>query len=532
MAEENNLQSNKMAIIQVLAALIKNPLLFADNSYRFSIDDFPEQFHKIIFGAIQHLANNGMTKIDYIDIDQFLKQYPAQYKVFTMNHGIEYIQKAIQISDDGKFAYYYQSLRKYSLINLLKSLGFDTRDIYDPDIIDPLAFQQMQAEFDNCSVNDLLLKEETKILEAKEIFGSNSDLVQGKAGDGLESLITELEGAPEIGLDMTSKNLTAILRGQRLGCLYMTSAGSGSGKTRIAISEACHLSIPEYYDTENKKWVYTGYNEKVLVINTELELNEMRTMILAFVSGIPEQKILDGIYTQEEKIIRDKARKLIEDADLHIVSITNFDSDDIINTIKKYHVTKKVEYVFFDYLSESVKLLAEGTRKTRVQLRTDQILLQMSAALKDCAKQLGIYIWTASQLSGDYKNAKEPDSTYLRGARSLGDKLDCGLILLPVREIDQAVIETYCSKGFERRPNFVLHVYKARRGCYQNVKVYVYFDRSTCRMYDCFVTDVEGHILEIKPLRVEIKEDKETEQEQEGTRVFKSVEVVGEDFDF
>ena len=67
--------SNKLAIINVLAALIKNPLLFADNDYRFSINDFPERFHKIVYGAIEHLALNGMQKIDYIDIDQFLKQY-------------------------------------------------------------------------------------------------------------------------------------------------------------------------------------------------------------------------------------------------------------------------------------------------------------------------------------------------------------------------------------------------------------------------------------------------------------------------
>ena len=115
MSQESNTASNKLAIIHVLAALIKNPLLFANNNYSFSIEDFPEQFHKILFGAIEYLAKNGMEKIDYIDIDQFLKGYTVQYKVFCANRGVEYIQNALAIYDPKKFDYYYQTLKKYVL---------------------------------------------------------------------------------------------------------------------------------------------------------------------------------------------------------------------------------------------------------------------------------------------------------------------------------------------------------------------------------------------------------------------------------
>src|SRR5574344_770951 len=97
---------NKIAIIQVLAALVSNPLLFANNNYKFNIADFPEQFHKIVFGAIEHLAMKGMQKIDYIDIDQFLKEYPVQYKVFSNNNGVEYIQNALKIYNQKKFDFY------------------------------------------------------------------------------------------------------------------------------------------------------------------------------------------------------------------------------------------------------------------------------------------------------------------------------------------------------------------------------------------------------------------------------------------
>ena len=39
---------NKIAVMQVLAGLIKDPLLFASNKYRFDINDFQEQFRNIL----------------------------------------------------------------------------------------------------------------------------------------------------------------------------------------------------------------------------------------------------------------------------------------------------------------------------------------------------------------------------------------------------------------------------------------------------------------------------------------------------
>jgi|GEM_PF-418060 len=500
---------NKIAVMQVLAGLIKDPLLFANNKYRFDINDFQEQFHRIVYGAVDYLAHSGMEKIDYIDIDKFLQPYESQYKVFCDNRGIEYIQKILEMYDPKKFDYYYNTLKKYSLLVLLNNQGIDTSDLYDSSIVNPDEQQKMQERFDKMSVNDIITSEEVKVAEAKKLFGSSSDLVEGSAGDSLRELKEELKKAPVMGMPLMSPILTTLYRGQRFGCLNMTSAPSGVGKTRIAVGEACHLAIPEYYDCDKKQWISTGLEENVLIIETELELQEVQTMMMAHVSGIPESRILDGNYSKEEEQRLDKAIDLIEASKsrFFFVSITNFDSDDVINTIKSYYMTRHVNYVFFDYLSESIKMLAEGARKTKVQgLRTDQILLQMSTALKDCAKQLNIYIWTATQLSGDYKNVKEADSTSLRGAKSLADKTDCAAILLPVRDMDNPIIDTYCAKGFETKPNFVLHVYKIRRGTYQNIRLYTYFDRSTCRMYDCFVTDSNGVMLPVEPTYVKVGE--------------------------
>ena len=506
--------SNKLAVIQVLAGLIKNPLLFADNTFRFSIDDFPEQFHKIVYGAIEHLAMKGLQKIDEVDINEFLKQYPVQYKVFCANKGIEYITKALECYDEKKFEYYYQTLKKYSLLNTLSQQGFDVKDILDPSIVDPVKYQAMQDKFDNMSVNDIILQEETKITLAKEAFGSNNDMVQNMAGDGAMELKERFKATPEMGLPFTSPKLTTLYRGLRCGALYTESSAQGIGKSRRQASESAHLAVPEYYDTVKKKWIKTKLCQSVLQISTELELSEVQTMWMAYISGVPEDHILDGKYKDDEEARVNKAIKLMQKAKLYFVSISNYDIDDIENLIKKYYQLYNVKYVFYDYLSTTLKIMAEGAKKSRISgLREDQILLMFTTRLKDLAKLLGISIFTATQLSGDWKNAKEADQQLLRGAKAISDKTDCSSILLPVREADKAVIDSYCAKGFEVVPTHVIHVFKVRRSHYNNIRLYVNFDRSTCRMTDCFVTDNQSQILPVEDTVVDLILDETKEEE-------------------
>jgi replicative DNA helicase len=313
----------------------------------------------------------------------------------------------------------------------------------------------------------------------------------------------------------------------------MESGASGTGKSRVANGEACHLAIPEYYNVVQKKWVRTNLSESVLVISTELEESECQQMWMAYVSGVNESHIKDGRYFDDEEERVDKAIDLIEKSNLYFVSITNYYIDDITNIIKKYKQLHNVNYVYFDYLGETLKITSGAAKQAKVQgLRTDQILLMFASALKDVAKTLGIYIWTASQLSGDYKNAKELDAGYLRSAKSIADKVDVGAILMPVREQDQNPIASYCGKGFEIAPNFVLTVYKVRAGSFQNIKVYIYFDRGTCQIHDCFVTDANGAILTVADTNIEIMLDQTKEENFEVAYTGKKTEEAEPEFSF
>lgn len=497
--------SDKMSVIQVLGNLIKNPLLFINKGYSFKVDDFPERFHRILFGAIEFLASRGVTKISVMDIDQFLMKYDVQYKIFNDNQGTLYVQKCIEVADEGKFDFYYNSLKKYSLLNRLYSNGFDITDILNPWSSDPREMSEKQLKFDNMTIQDILDLYEAKLISVKQDFNTDVDIVKCKAGEGLKDLKEKYKQEPDMGMPLVSPKCTTLFRGQRLKKLYMESSYQGGGKSRRALGEAAHLAIPQFYDINSKSWVNTGLQESVLYISIELEPDELQTPLVAYVSGVPEDHILDGKYLPGEEERVDKAVFYIEKASLYLVRISDFNIDDIEGIIKQYKQMYNVRYVFYDYIATSLKIMAESAAKTRVNgLREDQILLMMSTRLKELCNKLNIHIHTASQVNGDWKNTKDADQNLLRGAKSLADKIDVGTILLPIREGDEAIISSYLNKGFTIRPNLVMHIYKVRRGKLHNVKLYIYFDYATCRSEDCFITDKDGNFLNVEDTKIDI----------------------------
>ena len=323
------------------------------------------------------------------------------------------------------------------------------------------------------------------------------------AGDGLAELIESFKEAPDMGLALCSPKLTTLYRGQRLKKFYMESAAQGSGKSRHMAMESAHLAIPEHYDAFKKKWVKTSYHESVLYISTELELSEVQTIWLAYVAGVPENKIRDGKCSADEQERLAKATKLIKAAQLHFVQISDYDMDDIENLIKQYWQLHQVNYVYYDYLSTTIKIMASTSAQTKMKSqREDQILLMFATKLKDLCNNLGIFIWTATQLSGDYNNSKNVDQQLLRGAKALADKTDIGAVLLPVREADRTPIESWMKRGFSLEPTHVIHLYKARAGQYHNIKIYIHYDTGLCQMEDCFVTNADGCILDIADTEV------------------------------
>ena len=155
----------------------------------------------------------------------------------------------------------------------------------------------------------------------------------------------------------------------------------------------------------------------------------------------------------------------------------------------------------------SIKILEEITRRSGgVKLREDNILFMMSIKLKDICNQLGIFIMSATQLNGHYVDAETPDQNLLRGAKSIADKIDLGMIILGVSPEDLAKLDPIIkNRGFEY-PNMKISIYKNRRGSYKGVYLWCKADLSTCRITPLFCTGYDFIFKEIDNTTIKVDE--------------------------
>ena len=72
---------------------MKKPQLLSEiDKYSFILTDFPSRFERSIFMAINGLYKNGATKIQPIDIENFIEPDQVSAKLFKDKNGIEYLQ--------------------------------------------------------------------------------------------------------------------------------------------------------------------------------------------------------------------------------------------------------------------------------------------------------------------------------------------------------------------------------------------------------------------------------------------------------
>lgn len=313
-------------------------------------------------------------------------------------------------------------MKKMTLLRAMDIHGIDVSDIYDPDNIIDIKKRQQQEDFvDNTSLEGLAQIIQNKIDDIKATYVDRSWGQAYQAGDGIENLIEELQQSPEVGVPLYGPLINTVTRGARLKKLYLRSAATGIGKSRSMVADACNIGCNRLYD-DTFGWIRNGTSESTLFITTEQELSEVQTMMLAFISCVNEEHILNGRYEGDEKDRVIEAAKLLKDSPIYVEVLPDFSLQDVENKIKKNIRDHDVKYVFFDYLHTSLKILEEITKRAGgVKLREDNVLFMLSIRLKDICNKYGIFIMTATQLNGNYVDSDTPDQNLLRGAKAIAD---------------------------------------------------------------------------------------------------------------
>lgn len=502
--------TDKRAILNTIGCLMLDPTLIDDIDRPLDRTDFDtEALYELLYVAIFNSYMQGVKDINEFTIDSYLSSYKEQYEIFQTNDGLNYLASAREMSSLDNYDYYYHRLRKYSLLRYYEKKGYNTKSIFDPTVSVEELTKEME-KFDNYTEQDIVGMVETDLVISPTIkYCTNMLTTEIQAGDDAMNLIESFMKIPDVGVPLNNDGLNTVARGARKGCLYMRSLPQGQGKSRCAAGDACKIAIPYVYDKDKKDFVYTGMSEPTLYITTEMTVDEIQTILIATVSKVNEEHILYGEYKDGEFERVKRAVEYIRSSPLYIVHIPDFSIEDIKNIIKKYNREFKVEYFFFDYISTSLRLMSEVNGKSRMGLKEHQLLLVFSTELKTIAQQLGVFIFTASQLNGEAQNATIKDQNLLSGAKALANKLDVGIISMRPTQREQDKLDAIIQNHFGlRMPDMGHWVYKVRRGRLTHIIIWSQIDLGTMDEKALFVTDFDFNLIDIDFTQIEQVEAK------------------------
>ncbi|PED64015.1 DnaB-like helicase C-terminal domain-containing protein [Priestia megaterium] len=502
------------AIYSVIGNLCKNPQSLRNPEIYLSERDFAAEFHKVVFSAIYNLAFTSAetTNINEIDIDNYLASYPNLYKVWEKHNGLSYVKDSMEHANPDTFKSNYDRLKKFSLLRHYVENGFDVSDLYNYTSLDLQEQDKGMKKIDKMTVQEIIDHYSIKMMNVRDAFNVGQESKNFRAGDDLDTLLDDLNKAPEYGYPFQNGFYNSIFRGMRKRKFMLRSAGTGTGKTRQALLDMCTVACDETYDFEAEDWVSSGPSYPALFISTELEKREVQTIMIAYISGIDEEVIKDGKYAQPVLERLKYAIEVLKRAPIYCVYVDDFSIYDIEEIIERHIIEYNTQFVAFDYIQITPKLSRTMAQAFGTHLREDQILVQFSAALKILANKYEVFLESSTQLNRSAKEAENRDTTSLRGGAATADKVDVGLMTFKVNAKDRDNIKHILERGFFEQPNYSHWVYK-NRGGRSGVIIWTNMDLGTMRETTLFVTDLDYNLLDIKEVEIDYTQFDEDEDE-------------------
>ena len=486
---------DKPTVLQIFGALMKHPQYLSESDkYNLTPDDFYYRFDKYIFVAIDNLYRNGATRIQPIDVENYLGTNESAKLIFKQQKGIEYLQDAEYLSQEENFPYYYKKLKKFNLLNSFKEKGINIEDFYVEDPTSEKALKTNE-QFEKLEIEDILEQIKRKVLGIEREFIQNDTTETINVFEGIEEILHDAEERVDVGPPIQGAIFNEVVAGARKGIFVLRSGGSGVSKTRQAVGDACYLAFPMRYDEARDEWVQEGGNEKVLFIATEQSAKEIQKMILAYLTGFNETKFRYGGFSEkEERIIRQAIYVLqAYQENFHIVRMPN-PTIELVKTIVRENVLiHDISSVFYDYIHISPSLLNEFKG---FNLRNDEVLLMFSTALKDLAVELNIFVMSATQVNANAdSNDNIRNESSLAGSRSIINKADIGAIMARPTKEELEFFQNEHGPSFY--PNIVTDIYKVRSGEWNQVRIWSNVNLGNLRKEDLFVTNSRLDVLDV-----------------------------------
>lgn len=223
-----------IAVIQLIGCVLRqHSLLDDDGKYFINSSDFTNEFHRVVFGTISNLYNMGTQSIGIKEIEDYLDKRPESLAVYKANNGPDWLKSAIENADLPNFDYYYNKIKKMTLLRNYDELGLNISWLYDVDnILDVKKKQNQENYLDSLSLNEIADLIDNKILNIREKCIDNATDESKAIGNSVFDILSNLEEKPEIGSPLYGKYVNLMHRGARMGKFYLRSAATGVGNIR------------------------------------------------------------------------------------------------------------------------------------------------------------------------------------------------------------------------------------------------------------------------------------------------------------
>lgn len=507
----------------LLGILMNDCTKVLDNKYNFDKSDFePKLFQKIIFATIYNLAIKGVKEVDFIDIEEFLANYPTQQRVYEDNDGTEFCKTIKELSADKveNIEYYYQDIKKHSILRAYYNSGFDISEIWDIEKSDT----SNEEELNNWTIDSICDYFEKKQIEIRKKYNTSKQLQRMIVGTDVEELLDEFEENPMLGAGLSSPMLNSLYRGWCKGHLILRGSPSSFGKTLFGIADQCNVSCKRMWDNEKQDFVDNPYYQGMgAYIHTEQKMREeIQPRFLSTIAQVPYNVILDGKFTKDQRERLEEAGHILKESNLQLINYPDSDGSGLHTLIKDLSLNG-YEYITQDYIWNNFYIISDLKKLNGGNaIREDQALLHIADVLKMTAEECNVAVATMIQLNGNQDVNELVDEHCLFGSKSIKTKLDNGSIFMSPRKKElsqvQPLIEKWNKKyktdsfGNNIMPNAVSHVFKARYNRYgMNIKIWHHVDRSLGTMIDMFattwdnkpLTDDNGRQFELPKLYIE-----------------------------
>lgn len=466
---------------KLLGCIFQNPQILNVEKYNLTKADFePMEWHMRLYQSCVYLAKHGAKSITAIDLYSTVDKHPQIKEIFDNNQTKDFVDVIIKLVNMDNLDYYYDEVRKNTILRAYQSRGFDV--------------SKFENNLINFEIKELIDWYEGLQIEIKKEFYKDKRIIESKAGDGMLDVIEQLKQEPAFGASTPSEFLNTVCRGAIKGQLQVISCTSGAGKTTYGLSAIAKIGAKELwnYDTWEFEQNPCYQNCGCLFIQYELSVkDELEIRLLAAISGVPAYHILNGKYSDGEEDRVKYAIKVLEESNIYTVLMPSYTPDLLSEYIRDYALNKNVRYVVFDYISDSSEASTEIAKKRNVATRGDQVIRDFSAALKQIARENNLFILSFTQTNGMENQLEVLDARCISGGKAAQNALDSGIIMSPLRKNEEEIAKMAKeSHSLQFVPNRILHCYKTRFGSLpQGIKLWGYLDLNTGRWIDLFATD-------------------------------------------